>query len=112
MKEQDILKTILLGLNSYGRYWRNNTGAVKTDDRYIRYGLCKGSSDIIGITDIDGIGVFTAFEVKTKRGKPTHEQVLFIGAIRSRGGIAGIVRSLDEAVGLIEAYRDDYIETL
>jgi hypothetical protein len=35
-----------------GRVFRNNVGEYKVGDRYIRYGLCPGSSDIIGWTPV------------------------------------------------------------
>lgn len=77
--------------------------------RVLHAGLCVGSSDLIGITPVkitpdmigSTLGVFTAAEVKTKTGRPTDEQVRFINAIKSRGGIAGIVRSTDDAVQLV-----------
>jgi hypothetical protein len=78
--------------------FRNNTGAVKDGERFIRYGLCKGSSDIIGLTPD---GRFLAVEVKTRTGRPTKEQQQFIDAINQQGGIAGIARSVEDALLLL-----------
>ena len=102
MKESDIQRKIMIALTRLGRVFRNNVGMVKVDDRVVKYGLCKGSSDLIGWTDVDGVAVFTAVEVKTPKGRPTKEQENFIEAVRKSGGIAGIARSDSEAVELIE----------
>jgi hypothetical protein len=91
------------------RLWRNNTGAIKDQTgRLVRFGLCKGSSDIIGITpvtitaDMIGkrIGAFTAIEVKTPKGKPTDEQINFIQRVKDLGGFAGVARSVEEALNI------------
>jgi hypothetical protein len=35
------------------RLWRNNTGAlVAPQERFVRFGLCKGSSDLIGLCSL------------------------------------------------------------
>jgi len=87
------------------RLWRNNTGALKdATGRLVRYGLCPGSSDLIGLRQVvvtpDMVGqtlaVFTAIEVKD-RGRPTPEQQAFIAMVQQAGGLAGIARSVDEA---------------
>lgn len=98
--EQTIQKQVMLTLSDAGcLVFRNNTGMYRTPDgRVIRYGLHKGSSDIIGVAPD---GRFLAVEVKTKRGKPTQEQILFINAVLQAGGIAGIVRSPADALALI-----------
>ena len=87
------------------RLWRNNTGALKdAQGRLVRYGLCPGSSDLIGLRTItitpDMVGqtlaVFTAIEVKD-RGRATPEQQAFIAMVQAAGGLAGIARSVDDA---------------
>ena len=76
--------------------WRNNTGVLpdKTG-RPIRFGLCVGGSDLIGIAPD---GKFLAVEVKSAIGQPTDAQVRFIDAVRAKGGRAGIARSAEDAV--------------
>lgn len=77
--------------------------------RMIKAGLCEGSSDIIGVVPItitedmvgQTVGVFLADEVKTPTGRPTKEQLRFIKAVRQAGGIAGIARSVEEALQLV-----------
>ena len=87
------------------RLWRNNTGALKdAQGRLVRYGLCPGSSDLIGLRQVtitpdmvgQTIAVFTAIEVKD-RGRATPEQQAFIAMVQAAGGLAGIARSVDDA---------------
>ena len=61
--------------------------------RSYRYGLAVGSSDLIGWT---ATGRFLAVEVKSAKGKATPEQLAFIEAVRAAGGVAGVVRSVDD----------------
>ena len=51
MKETDILKLCLMEASKLGAIvWRNNTGKLPDAyGRWVEFGLCKGSSDIIGI---------------------------------------------------------------
>ena len=69
-----------------------------TDARMIRFGLAVGSADIIGIAPC---GRFLAIEIKTRKGRPTKEQLRFIEAVNNAGGIAGIARSVEDALKLI-----------
>lgn len=66
--------------------------------RMLKAGLCVGSSDIIGLLPD---GRFLAAEVKTATGRPSAEQLQFIKAIAAHSGIAGIVRSPEDALALI-----------
>ena len=97
MKETNILKECLMALSKAGvMAWRNNTGALPdSNGRWVSYGLCKGSSDIIGIAPG---GVFIAIECKAANGRVRPEQQTFIDNIRRMGGRAGVARSADEAV--------------
>ena len=80
--------------------WRNNVGALQDKTgRLVRYGLCKGSSDLIGICPD---GRFLAVEVKTSTGHVRPDQVLFIDAVRSKGGRAGVARSVDDALRILD----------
>jgi hypothetical protein len=65
----------------------------------IRAGLTKGGSDIIGIAPD---GRFLAVEVKTTTGRIRPEQQLFIDAVIAAGGVAGVARSVEEALNLIQ----------
>jgi Holliday junction resolvase len=59
----------------------------------------KGSSDILGIWR----GRFLALEVKSRRGTLRPEQKLFIEEMQRLGAIAGVVRSLQDAIDLLES---------
>lgn len=113
MNETNRLRSIMLGLSAPGvRLFRNNCGALKdADGRLVRYGVANpGGSDLIGWRSItvtpDMVGrkvaVFLAIEVKSERGKPTDAQENFIVRVRSDGGLAGVARSVDDALGIIQ----------
>lgn len=113
MNEMNRLRSIMLGLSTPGvRLFRNNCGALKDQDgRLIRFGVANpGGSDLIGwrsvtvTPDMVGqkIAVFLAIEVKGERGKTTDAQKNFIARVRADGGLAGIARSIDDALGIIE----------
>jgi len=98
--ESLIQKEIMLALSQAGcMVWRNNTGSYKDGDRFIRYGLCKGSSDIVGLTNG---GVFIAVEVKSATGRVSNDQINFIDNVRRKNGISFVARSADEAIKLLQ----------
>jgi len=112
-KETAIQKKILDSINKHNlaKLFRNNCGAVDLGGgRLMRFGVGgKGASDLIGYKSVvvtpDMVGkkiaVFTAFEVKTPTGKVSADQNVFIQTVQSYGGIAGIVRSVDDALKLL-----------
>ena len=71
-------------------------------------GLCPGSSDLIGWRSVEitpemvgkRIAVFAALEVKD-RGKLTTEQANFLRVLADAGGIAGEVRSVEDAEAVL-----------
>lgn len=112
--------------------WRNNTGTgwagshtkvsragsyfldagtvVIKNARPLHAGLCKGSSDIIGITSVEiteemvgqTIGVFTAVEVKrSKSCKPTINQKHFLKVVKNAGGYAGVATCEDDVKAIV-----------
>jgi len=85
--------------------WRNNTGSALQDYgsaglKPLRYGLALGSSDLIGL--VKPSGRFVALEVKSARGAVSKEQAIFLALVESMGGIARVVRSVDEALRAVE----------
>lgn len=79
--------------------------------RFTPFGLCKGSSDIVGIVTRESdrvAGVFVAAEVKAPepaRVKITDEQAAFLRVVNERGGVGRVVRSVDDMGQLIEDAR-------
>lgn len=125
MKESIVQQHIMLALSQEGVIvWRNETAGAwvgrqihtshgqvtLADSRMIQAGLCKGSSDLVCIKptvitqDMVGktVGVFTAIEVKTEKGRATSDQNKFIEGVKAAGGIAGIARSVNDALELIK----------
>jgi hypothetical protein len=104
--EANIQREIMVALSHAGcLVWRNNVGAL-TDatGRLVKYGLCKGSSDLIGLTPC---GKFLAIEVKSAKGRATLDQERFIAAVRSKGGRAGVARSVKEALEIANVIRNE-----
>ena len=111
MTEAALTRRIMKALSGAGvRIFRNNVGVLKDENgQRIRYGLCNGSSDLIGWTPVtirpEHVGrtmaVFTAIEVKTPKGRPTQAQTAFIDAVSRGGGIAAVARSDAEALAII-----------
>ena len=75
--------------NPKGRLWRNNSGAIKTETGFLRFGIPDGGggSDLLGIEK----GRFTAYEVKTLNDTLKKKQADFLSVVISLGGIAGLV---------------------
>lgn len=78
---------------------RMNVGAMKLDNRFVRFGM-KGCADVIGqLKD----GRFLAIECKAAKGQPTEHQVAFLERVKRSNGVAGIARSIDDARAILEA---------
>lgn len=101
--EKDIERSLILHASQCGStLFKNNVGRLKDEHgNIVTFGLCKGSSDLIGWTPItitpemvgSKIAVFTAVEVKKdKFGKyrATEDQKHFIAAVKNNGGMAGV----------------------
>ena len=79
--------------------FRVNVGKVKLKDgRWFETGVPKGFCDLFGFRK-DGQIFF--IEVKNANGKPSEKQVKFIELVKSKGAIAGIARSVDDAMKII-----------
>ena len=90
--------------------FRNNVGLFETKDgRKVRTGLIKGSSDLVGWTEVEvtaemvggTVAVFTGLEVKSATGRLTKPQRTFSANVRAAGGICATARSEGEAKGEI-----------
>lgn len=112
MSEQELQQRIRLELGQGPvRLWRNNVGALRDErGRLVSYGLCRGSSDLIGLRQLtigpehlgQCLAVFAAIEIKAQRGRPTAEQQQFVAMVQQLGGLAGVVRSLPEARAILQ----------
>ena len=106
MTEHDIQNAVRLKLSELGyAVFRINTGRFKlADGRWFDVGVPKGFSDLIAVKN----GRIYFLEVKTAAGKASPEQLNFITVMRDRYGCAaGIVRSVDDAVKLVEENKND-----
>lgn len=89
MKEADIVKAILKYLKTVPKCfsWKEHGGMYGT----------AGIPDIIACIG----GRFYGFEVKTEDGKPTKLQEATIRKIKNAGGIALVVRSVEDVKAVI-----------
>ena len=94
------------------RLFRNNTGTLKdANGRPVQFGLCKGSADLIGWKRVTitpemvgtTVAVFTSIEVKTPTGRVKPEQQQWLDAVQAAGGIAGVARSVEDALRITTA---------
>lgn len=82
---------------------RNNVGVAKFGKRWVRYGLGKGSADIIAI--VGPRGRFTGIELKSEDGRVSEDQEKWVQRVRQLGGVAGIADSLEGVAAIIEQAR-------
>lgn len=89
MKESDIVRAILRYLKTVQNcfFWKEHGGMYGT----------AGIPDIIACID----GRFYGFEVKTDEGTPTKLQLATIRKINAVGGIAQVVRSVEDVKAVI-----------
>jgi hypothetical protein len=109
MTEAEIQHAIRLDLGREPdlRLFRNESGvathAGRNSVQRVRYGLAKGSSDLVGV--LAPAGRFIALEIKSPTGKPTERQLMWLATIRRFGGFAAIVRSVEDARAAINRAR-------
>lgn len=80
------------------------------DPRPFSTGTPTGFPDLFGLVPVtitpemvgQTLGVFAAIEVKSDKGKPSDAQSHFLEFIRSRGGFAGVARSVADALAIIK----------
>jgi len=104
---------IELGTRDDVRLFRNSVGMLKDKQgRAVFYGLCKGSSDLIGwrslvvTPDMVGkrIAQFVAIETKAQRGVMSARQTRFVETVNEHGGRAGRARSIWDAYDILDIY--------
>jgi hypothetical protein len=82
----------------------------------VQFGLCKGSADLIGWRTVtitpDMVGqqmaIFASIEVKTPTGKLRPEQKQWLTVVQASGGIAGVARSVEDAVAILSPNRQQH----
>lgn len=102
---------LALGTNPQARLFRNQVGSLPDPrtGRLVTFGLAKGSADLIGWRTVtigpehigQRLAVFTSIEVKTPTGRIRPDQHAWLAAVQSAGGIAGIARSVPDALQLV-----------
>lgn len=106
-KELEDQIRLTLGKRSDCLLFRNPVGMHKGLDEQgrtiaFRYGLCPGSSDLIGLGPG---GRFVAIEVKRPGGgRVSQAQRLFLALIKKYGGLAGVARSVEEAEAIVDGH--------
>jgi hypothetical protein len=103
---------LAVGSRSDLRLFRNQVGSLPDPrtGRLVTFGLARGSADLIGwrtvtvTPDMVGrrVAVFTSIEVKTPTGRLRPEQQAWLGVVRGAGGVAGVVRSVEDALNLMD----------
>ena len=114
--ETDLLRAIMLAHGCGNtRLFRNNCGAWRDlEGRWVKYGVARpGGSDLIGWHSVcitpQMVGrlmaLFTAIEIKTVDGRTSPKRLKaqrqFIAAVNDAGGLAGMVRSVEEAGAIL-----------
>lgn len=91
--------------------FRNHCGALvdPRTGRLVQFGLAPGSPDLVGWKTVEitpemvgrRIAIFCGIEIKTPSGHVRPDQVAFLNRLRVAGGVAGVARSVDDAVSLL-----------
>lgn len=85
---------------------------ILMDAHRVTVGLAPGSADLVGWRSVmitpemvgQRVAVFASVEVKKPGGKATPEQINWRDRVQEAGGIAGIVRSVEEAHELFSGH--------
>lgn len=111
--ETDLQQRIRLALGTHpqARLFRNQVGSLPDSrtGRLVTFGLARGSADLIGWRTItvtpemvgQRIAVFTSLEIKTPTGRLTPAQRHWQQAVLQAGGIAGVARSVADALQIV-----------
>ena len=111
--ETDLQQRIRLALGTRSdlRIFRNQVGQLPDPrtGRPVQFGLARGSADLIGWRTVvitpemvgQRVAVFTSIEVKTPTGRLTPQQRHWLSAVMAAGGIAGVARSVADALQIV-----------
>jgi hypothetical protein len=114
VREKDIQRQVMQYLSYVPDliplFWRQNSGALQVDGRYIRLTWNWKGEPICGISDILGIlwdGRFLAIEVKGPGGRLTKAQEFFLREVQKTGGVGIVVYSLEGVKDLISRLKKE-----
>lgn len=111
--ETDLQQRIRLALGTQPdlRIFRNQVGSLPDPrtGRLVQFGLAKGSADLIGWRTLvitpemvgQRVAVFTSLEIKTPTGRLAPAQRAWLGVVHQAGGIAGVARSVSDALRIV-----------
>ena len=124
MNETALVRSLLSHATALGARWfREQVGRYRLalpdcqrcqrEGRVLSSGWCVGASDVLGWTphvvrqaDVGRtIAAMTALECKVGRNVTTVEQGAFLSAVKAQGGIAAVVRRVEDADAAVEAFR-------
>jgi len=97
MSESKLIYDIMRELGKHGAVYRCNSGSVRLGNGKWFKGMPKGFSDVMFIRP-DGVACFV--ECKVGKGKLSDEQTRFISRMRELHAMAGVARSVQEALAL------------
>ncbi len=107
----NLLKQIMSSAPANVRLFQNDNGTMQLiDGRWVKFGLCPGSGDLIGATQIRGIAVLTSIEGKTANDRVRPKQKQWRDFVIAFGGIAIVCRSVEECWELHSAACIDLYE--
>lgn len=100
MLEAETQKAILDAYSGHPRIalWRQNTGAARIGNRFVRFGL-KGAADLCGVISPEGRALF--IEVKSPTGKQSPEQHAFERLVTKHGALYVLARSLTDVTNAL-----------
>ena len=99
-EEGKLQQKIMVECSKVAALFRVPAGVYKTEHgQYVRVAV-KGFPDLCGFRRSDGKAVY--IEVKTTTGRIRPEQQHFIDVARRAGALAGIARSVEEAMEVIK----------
>ena len=98
--EHTIQSEIMLAVSQAGnKIFRSNVGKVQMiDGRWFDTGLPKGHADLYGFRPDSQVFYI---EVKSETGRVRPDQINFLETMRKNGALAGIARSVEDAMKII-----------
>lgn len=101
--EKQIENQILSYLKIMGAFvWKNDSVGIWDPKKRI-FRKKQSIHHLKGVADILGVykGKPLAIEVKSKTGRASKDQLLFLEAFKKHGGIAGVARSIDDVTKIL-----------